>query len=44
MDHTESFRKDLVANINRNPKERNELEEQFGNVWDTQELTRDFNV
>ena len=43
-DPTEGIRRQLVAEINANPGSRETLEAKHGQVWDTQELTRDFEV
>ncbi|MEM4250939.1 MAG: hypothetical protein QW828_03820 [Candidatus Bathyarchaeia archaeon] len=43
-DETEDIRRQLVNEINDKPRERLELEKEYGQVWDTQELTRDFDV
>jgi hypothetical protein len=46
MDTTEAVRREMVADINSRPHTREELEEVYGKggVWDTSELTRDFEV
>jgi hypothetical protein len=44
MDETETMRRQMVDQINRNPKTREELERDFGKVWAIQELTQDFEV
>lgn len=43
-DPTENIRRSLVQEINADPGSREALEEQYGEVWDTDEMTRDFNV
>lgn len=45
-DETEQVRRQMVAEINSAPDPRAELEKEYGvgNVWDTQELGRDFEV
>ena len=45
-DPTDAARRKMAANINANPKTREELEAEHGagNVWDTEELARDFIV
>ncbi len=45
-DETEGVRRVLVGAINSNPGSREALEAEHGvgNVWDTNELTRDFDV
>lgn len=43
-DPTENVRRKMVQEINSNPNDREKLEQEYGQVWDTQELTRDFNV
>ena len=43
-DDTEQVRRQMVADINSNAGERAELEARFGQVWDTAELQRDFDV
>jgi len=44
MDTTETIRREMVNEINSSPAEREALEAEHGQVWDTQELTRDFEV
>ena len=44
MDPTENARREMVAEINADPGSREALEKKYGQVWDTQELTRDFEV
>ena len=43
-DPTESIRRKMVEEINSNPGSREALEEEHGQVWDTDELSRDFTV
>lgn len=43
-DSTESIRKQMAAEINADPGSREALEQEHGQVWDTQELQRDFHV
>ena len=43
-DPTEVARTLMVKEINENPRDREALEEKFGQVWDTQELQADFKV
>lgn len=43
-DPTESARRSMVAEINADPNGREALEAIHGQVWDTTELSRDFNV
>lgn len=43
-DETEHVRRQMVADINSNAGEREELESRYGQVWDTSELQRDFDV
>jgi hypothetical protein len=43
-DQTESIRRNLVVEINANPGSREALEAEHGQVWDTNELQRDFEV
>jgi hypothetical protein len=43
-DETETFRRLQLAQINANPGSREALEAEHGQVWDTQELARDFTV
>ena len=44
MDKTEDVRRMKVAAINADPKERKGLEETYGKVWNTNELTKEFDV
>jgi hypothetical protein len=43
-DPTEAIRRSRLAEINAHPADRQELETQHGQVWDTNELARDFEV
>lgn len=43
-DPTEDIRRTLVERIDSQPANREELEQTFGQVWDTQELARDYVV
>jgi hypothetical protein len=43
-DPTENIRRRMVGAINSNPGERELLETEYGQVWDTQQLTEDFEV
>ena len=43
-DPTEPIRKSLVQDLNSNPSNRQELEGEYGRVWSTDELARDFEV
>ena len=43
-DPTEAFRRQRVAEINAEPGSREALESQHGQVWDTSELSNDFEV
>ena len=43
-DTTENVRRQLVSELNAAPKGRAELEAEHGEVWDTDELRRDFEV
>jgi hypothetical protein len=43
-DPIELIRRELVAEINHQPGSREALEAQHGQVWDTSELQRDFEV
>lgn len=44
QDETESTRRQLVNEINAEPGSRQALEKEHGQVWDTEELGRDFEV
>ena len=43
-DPTEDIRKQMIADINAQPGSREYLEAQHGQVWDTQQLSGDFDV
>ena len=43
-DPTETIRRQEVAEINAEPGSREALEEKHGEVWDTDQLRRDFEV
>ena len=43
-DATEPYRRQRLAQINAEPGSREALESQHGQVWDTDELSRDFDV
>jgi hypothetical protein len=43
-DETESIRREMVAEINSNAGPRAELETKHGKIWDTSELSADFEV
>ena len=43
-DETEQIRRQMVQEINENAGERTELEGRYGQVWNTAELQRDFDV
>jgi len=43
-DPTENIRRQMVAKINANPNEREALEAEHGQVWDTKQLQEDFEV
>jgi hypothetical protein len=44
QDATENIRRTLVSEINSNPDGRAALEKEYGQVWDTQQLSNDFEV
>ena len=44
MSLAELLRKQMAENINAEPGSREALEREHGQVWDTQELQRDFEV
>jgi hypothetical protein len=44
QDSTEPIRRALVNEINADPGSRTALESQYGQVWNTEELGRDFTV
>ena len=43
-DNTELIRRRMSAKINADPKDRAALEQEHGQVWNAQELARDFEV
>jgi hypothetical protein len=43
-DDTEALRQGRLVEINARPGSRSELEARYGQVWDTGELGRDFEV
>ena len=43
-DETEDVRRELQSEVNAVAASREELEREYGRVWDTDELTRDFDV
>jgi hypothetical protein len=43
-DDTEAYRRQRQAEINRDQADRHALEAQYGQVWDTTELSADFSV
>ena len=44
MDPTEQVRRRMLVEINTLPSERELLEKDHGQVWDTDELSKDFEV
>jgi len=44
QDETESTRRQLVNDINTEPGSRQALEKEHGQVWDTNQLSQDFEV
>lgn len=44
MDPTENERRRMQAEINAKEADRSRLETEYGQVWDTQELQKDFEV
>ena len=44
MDPTENIRKEMVNEINAEPESRKDLVKRYGQVWDTQELSKDYTV
>ncbi len=44
IDETEDIRKEMIAQINAAPGSREYLEHQHGQVWDTSQLSVDFEV
>jgi hypothetical protein len=43
-DETEAARRQRLAEINAQPGSREALEARYGQVWDTEQLARDFEV
>lgn len=43
-DQTEAIRKSLVQTLNAEPGSREDLEQRYGDVWDTQQLQEHFTV
>lgn len=43
-DPTESARRELLAEINAQPGSREALEAEHGQIWDTRQLSQDFEV
>lgn len=43
-DPTEGIRRAIVADINSDTSSRDVLEKEYGQIWDTKELARDFEV
>ncbi len=43
-DETETIRREMLAEINAEPGSREYLEAKHGQVWDTSELQREFDV
>ena len=44
QDPTENHRRERLAEINSEPGSREALEARYGQVWDTRELARDFEI
>lgn len=44
IDDTEATRREMIQKINADPGTREALEKKYGQVWDTLELGRDFDV
>ena len=44
IDPTENIRREMVAEINAAPGSREALEAQYGKVWNTFEMSEDFEV
>jgi len=44
IDETEDYRRQRVAEINSDPGDRERLEQEHGQVWDTNQLGADFEV
>ena len=43
-DPTETFRRAEVARINANPGSREALEAEYGQIWDTSQMCKDFDA
>lgn len=43
-DPTESTRRQMMVDINANPRSREALESKHGQVWNTEQLQQDFDV
>jgi len=43
-DNTESVRRELTSVINSAQAQRAQMEQEYGKVWDTTELTQEFSV
>jgi hypothetical protein len=41
-DPTEGFRREMVSELNRSPGGREDLEAQYGQVWNTDEMVAEF--
>ena len=41
-DPTEGFRREMVSELNRLPGGREDLEEKYGKVWSTDQMTEEF--
>jgi hypothetical protein len=44
IDPTESARRELTAEINAAKAQREQMEQEYGKVWSTSELSQDFEV
>jgi len=44
FDETEQLRRDRIGELAAEPGSREALEKQYGKVWNTEELTNDFEV
>jgi len=44
QDPTENVRREMVQDLNRDPGDRESLEVQHGQVWNTQEVSQDFEI
>jgi len=44
MDKTENIRREMTIDLNNNALGRADLELKYGQVWDNDELTKDFSV